>query len=186
MWRHTWLTPPSPTSHIVTNFRPPSPPRCVTSFMDGPLSSPSYWAIQACHKVLLVGATRVFCAWLDIISKWSSSSLGMVMLSHGNHVDAASFWWPDFFSYPSVRLSSIHRSSLISVLSCNHSYLLINVQASAPYIINGLIIVLYTFPLRWIGKGKVYKTMIRLVLTSMAEIVSTLMLFVTSTGRLFV
>src|SRR6218665_3029485 len=44
-------------------------------------------------------------------------------------------------------IPSIHLSILISVLSSFSSFLL-SVHASAPYIITGLIIVLYIFPLR--------------------------------------
>src|SRR6218665_2952055 len=43
---------------------------------------------------------------------------------------------------------SIQRSILISVLFSNHFSLLVTVQASALYTSTGLIIVLYTFPLR--------------------------------------
>src|SRR6218665_3758950 len=45
-------------------------------------------------------------------------------------------------------IPSIHLSILISVLSRSFSSFLLSVHASAPYIITGLIIVLYIFPLR--------------------------------------
>src|SRR6218665_855258 len=52
-------------------------------------------------------------------------------------------------SFKSLReIPSIHLSILISVLSRSLSSFLLSVHASAPYIITGLIIVLYIFPLR--------------------------------------
>src|SRR6218665_2516733 len=45
-------------------------------------------------------------------------------------------------------IPSIHLGILISVLSRSFSSFLLSVHASAPYIITGLIIVLYIFPLR--------------------------------------
>src|SRR6218665_3869900 len=45
-------------------------------------------------------------------------------------------------------IPSIHQSILISVLSRSFSSFLLSFHASAPYIITGLIIVLYIFPLR--------------------------------------
>src|SRR6218665_1013776 len=49
-------------------------------------------------------------------------------------------------------------SILIAVLSSSCSSLLVTVQASAPYINTGLIIVLYTFPFRYFGIFASHKT----------------------------